>query len=216
VLERTPQLLVLVAQARDDRLEAPCLRPDGTVHPDPPTTGARRTPFVAARLANARTATLGDMPPRQSAGILLFRRSAAGLEVLLAHPGGPFWAHRDAGAWSVPKGEHAATERALEAAEREFEEELGLPVPAGERIPLGTVRQRGGKHVTVWAVEGDLDPEAIVPGTFALEWPRGSGTTREVPEVDRVAWFALPEARERLLVGQRPLLDRLRERVEAA
>jgi predicted NUDIX family NTP pyrophosphohydrolase len=151
---------------------------------------------------------------RRSAGMLVFRRRRrAGLEVLLAHPGGPFWARRDLGAWSLPKGEYPPDEDPVDAARREFLEELGLPAPSGRLLPLGEVRQAGGKVVTAWAVEGDLDPAAIVPGTFELEWPRGSGTTRSFPEVDRVGWFPLVEARERILSGQRELLDRLEARL---
>ena len=148
------------------------------------------------------------MAVKRSAGLLLFRRRSA-LEVLLAHPGGPFWSRRDAGAWSIPKGEYDADEAPLAAARREFLEELGLPAPDGPLIPLGEVRQPSGKLVTAWAVEADLDPTAIVPGTFELEWPRGSGQVQTIPEIDRVAWFPLDEARARLLEGQRPFLDRL-------
>jgi predicted NUDIX family NTP pyrophosphohydrolase len=155
------------------------------------------------------------MPARRSAGLLVFRRGALGLEVLLAHPGGPFWARRDLGAWSLPKGEYQPDEDALDAARREFAEELGIPAPPGRVLPLGEVRQAGGKVVTAWAVEGDLDPEAIVPGTFELEWPRGSGQARTYPEIDRVAWFGLREAQERILAGQRDLLDRLVDRLGA-
>jgi predicted NUDIX family NTP pyrophosphohydrolase len=150
---------------------------------------------------------------RRSAGLLLFRRTDRGLEVLLAHPGGPLWSRRDRGAWSVPKGEYDPTEDALAAARREFSEELGLPPPAGPVFPLGEVRQAGGKVVTAWAVAGDLDPDAIDPGSFQMEWPRGSGRLRSFPEVDRVAWFGLPEAHVRLLAGQRELLDRLADHV---
>ena len=148
------------------------------------------------------------MAVKRSAGLLLFRRRSA-LEVLLAHPGGPFWSRRDAGAWSIPKGEYDADEAPLAAARREFLEELGLAAPDGPLIPLGEVRQPSGKLVTAWAVEADLDPTVIVPGTFELEWPRGSGRIRTIPEIDRVAWFALDEARLRLAEGQRPFLDRL-------
>jgi predicted NUDIX family NTP pyrophosphohydrolase len=150
---------------------------------------------------------------RRSAGLLLFRRTDRGVEVLLAHPGGPLWSRRDRGAWSVPKGEYDPTEDALAAARREFSEELGLPPPAGPMFPLGEVRQAGGKVVTAWAVAGDLDPDAIDPGSFQMEWPRGSGRLRSFPEVDRVAWFGLPEAHVRLLAGQRELLDRLADHV---
>jgi predicted NUDIX family NTP pyrophosphohydrolase len=155
----------------------------------------------------------GKVAGKRSAGLLVFRRSADGVEVLLGHLGGPFWRRRDAGAWSVPKGEYVPPEEPRAAARREFEEELGLPVPAGELVDLGTVRQSGGKVVTVWAVEGDLDPAAVVPGTFQLEWPPGSGTVQEFPELDRVAWFGLVPAAEKLVSGQRTFLDRLAERL---
>ena len=148
------------------------------------------------------------MAVKRSAGLLLFRRRA-GLEVLLAHPGGPFWARRDAGAWSIPKGEYDADEAPLVAARREFPEELGLPAPDGALIPLGEIRQPSGKLIIAWAVEADLDPAAVVPGTFELEWPRGSGRLQTVPEIDRVAWFPLDEARRRIVEGQRPFLDGL-------
>lgn len=150
---------------------------------------------------------------RYSAGILLFRRVAGPIEVLVAHMGGPFWAAKDAAAWSVPKGELDPGEEPLAAARREFAEELGLPVPDGDPIPLGEVRQRGGKVVTVWAVEGDLDPAAVVPGTFETEWPPRSGRRQSFPEVDRVEWCDLDTARDRLVAGQRPFLDRLLERL---
>ncbi|MEU8519853.1 NUDIX domain-containing protein [Streptomyces sp. NPDC048577] len=123
--------------------------------------------------------------------------------------GGPFWAARDAAGWSVPKGEYDSGETAEAATRREFEEELGLPAPEGERIPLGEARQANGKTVTVWAVEGDLDPARIVPGTFTLEWPRGSGVLREFPEIDRIGWFTPEEAASRLVAGQRVFLERL-------
>lgn len=125
--------------------------------------------------------------------------------------GGPFWARKDAGGWSIPKGECEQDEDDLVAARREFQEELGLPVPAGELIELGTVRQSSGKTVVAWAIEGELDPDAMVPGTFSMEWPRGSGTLREFPEIDRAGWFELPAAAEKIVSGQRPLLDRLAE-----
>lgn len=154
------------------------------------------------------------MAGRHSAGILLFRRPAGpggGFEVLLGHMGGPFWARRDAGAWTVVKGEYETGEGALDAARREFTEELGLPVPAGDPVPLGETRQSGGKLVTVWALEGDLDPEQAVFGTFTLEWPRGSGRMREFPELDRAAWLDPAAAREKIVTGQRVFLDRLAE-----
>ncbi|MFD7108042.1 NUDIX domain-containing protein [Streptomyces celluloflavus] len=156
------------------------------------------------------------MAGKRSAGLLLFRGSGAGPEVLLAHMGGPLWARRDAGAWSVPKGEYVPPEEPLAAARREFEEELGLPAPDGPYLPLGDTRQAGGKTVTVWAVAGDLDPARIVPGTFRMEWPRGSGAVRSFPEIDRVAWYAPDQARPRLVTGQRVFLDRLAARLRAA
>ena len=123
--------------------------------------------------------------------------------------GGPFWARKDIGAWSVPKGEHEPDEQPLAAARREFLEELGLPAPEGELIDLGEVRQSSGKVVTAWAVEGDLDPADVVPGTFEMEWPKGSGQLREFPEIDRVAWLDVDAARAKIVAAQRPFLDRL-------
>jgi predicted NUDIX family NTP pyrophosphohydrolase len=145
----------------------------------------------------------------RSAGLLLYRTTPAGLEVLLAHMGGPFWARRDVGAWTIPKGLPEPGEDLEATARREFTEELGLPVPPGELHPLGEVRQTGGKVVTAWALAADLDPDTVVPGTFEMEWPRGSGRMGTFPEVDRVAWFDLAAARERLVTAQRDLLDRL-------
>jgi predicted NUDIX family NTP pyrophosphohydrolase len=148
--------------------------------------------------------------PRTSAGILLHRRGPDGeLQVLAGHMGGPFWARKDAGAWSLPKGEHGPDEDPLAVARREFEEELGTPVPAAELVPLGTVRQSGGKVLTVWAGEGDLDAAAARSNTFALEWPPRSGRVQEFPEIDRAAWLSLEEAREKLVRGQVAYLDRL-------
>jgi predicted NUDIX family NTP pyrophosphohydrolase len=149
----------------------------------------------------------------RSAGILLYRGAGADLEVLIAHMGGPFWARKDAGAWSIPKGECEQGEDEQAAAHREFQEELGLPVPPGTLVALGAAKQSSGKVVTAWALAADLDPAAIVPGTFEMEWPRGSGRTREFPEVDRVAWVDLTQARQKLVGGQRPFLDRLLELV---
>lgn len=151
---------------------------------------------------------------KRSAGLLLFRRQAPpgqGLEVLLGHMGGPFFARRDAGAWTIPKGEYGDGEAAWDAARREFREELGLAPPEGEAVPLGEVRQAGGKVVTAWAVEADLDPAAVVPGTFRMEWPRGSGQEREFPELDRVRWFGLDAARAVIVSAQGGFLDRLTE-----
>jgi predicted NUDIX family NTP pyrophosphohydrolase len=147
--------------------------------------------------------------PRRSAGLLLHRDTGTGIEVLLGHMGGPFWARRDEGAWTVPKGEHPADESPLDAARREFTEELGLPAPDGEVLDLGEVRQSGGKLVTAFAVAGDLDPAAVVPGTFTMEWPPRSGRLQTFPELDRVGWFDLPTARRKLVSAQTAFLDRL-------
>ena len=151
------------------------------------------------------------MAAKRSAGLLVYRTVDGRLEVLLGHMGGPFWARKDAAAWSVPKGEYSDDETPEAAARREFAEELGLPAPGGTLLPLGDVKQSGGKTVTVWAVEGDLSPDDVVPGTFPLEWPPKSGRIQEFPEVDRVAWFDLDTAREKLVKGQRTFLDRLGE-----
>jgi predicted NUDIX family NTP pyrophosphohydrolase len=149
--------------------------------------------------------------PARSAGILLHRLSGDRLEVLLVHPGGPFWARRDAGAWSIPKGELATGEEPLAAARREFAEELGSAPPDGPVRDLGEVRQKGGKLVSAWAIEGDLDPDAITSNTFELEWPPRSGNTIEIPEVDRAQWFGLEQGREKINPAQAALLDRLEQ-----
>ncbi|HTO71170.1 MAG TPA: NUDIX domain-containing protein [Myxococcota bacterium] len=154
------------------------------------------------------------MPKRLSAGLLLFRRSARGLEVLLAHPGGPFFAKKDRGAWSIPKGEPAEGESLLAAAHREFREETGFEAK-GLELPLGQITQKGGKVVHAWAVRGDADPRTLRSNTFMLEWPPGSGKKREFPEVDRVGWFSLDEARKRVKEAQVPLLDALDALVKA-
>ncbi|MFI1003033.1 NUDIX domain-containing protein [Streptomyces galbus] len=151
------------------------------------------------------------MTVRRSAGLLLFRRTADGPQVLLGHMGGPFFARKDAGAWTVPKGEYEPDEPAWDAARREFREELGLEPPDGEAIALGEVRQTNGKLVTAWAVEADLDPAAVVPGTFTMEWPPRSGRLREFPELDRVAWFGLERAHAVIVTAQAAFLDRLAE-----
>ncbi|MET7737235.1 NUDIX domain-containing protein [Streptomyces sp. NPDC005402] len=148
---------------------------------------------------------------RTSAGLLLFRHTGNGLEVLLGHMGGPFFARRDAGAWTVPKGEYEPGEPAWDAARREFQEELGLPPPDGEAVPLGEVRQTNGKVVTVWAINADLDPATVVPGVFTMEWPPKSGRTQEFPELDRVEWFGLDRARAVIVKAQAAFLDRLAE-----
>jgi predicted NUDIX family NTP pyrophosphohydrolase len=147
--------------------------------------------------------------PRTSAGLLLYRRGGAGLEVLIGHMGGPFWARKDDAAWSVPKGEYGPDEEPFDVALREFEEELGSPVPATDFVPLGEVRQSGGKVLTVWAAAGDLDAAAAHSNTFTLEWPPRSGRMEEFPEIDRAAWVTVDEARTKLVRGQVPLLDRL-------
>lgn len=144
---------------------------------------------------------------RESAGILLFRRRLH-LEVFLAHPGGPFWARKDEGAWTIPKGFIEPGEQALAAARREFEEETGVPIK-GDCIPLGSIRMKSGKVVRAWAMEGDADPAAVRSNTVPIEWPPRSGRIREYPEVDRCAWFDLPSARRKIHPSQRPLLDRL-------
>ncbi|WP_328773175.1 NUDIX domain-containing protein [Streptomyces sp. NBC_00286] len=152
-------------------------------------------------------------PSRRSAGLLLFHRTGDGLEVLLGHMGGPFWERRDAGAWTVPKGEYEPDEPAWDAARREFREELGLEPPDGEAVPLGEVRQANGKIVTAWAIEADLDPTTVVPGTFEMEWPRGSGRRQEFPELSRVEWLGLDRARAVIVKAQAEFLDRLEEHV---
>lgn len=152
-----------------------------------------------------------------SAGLLVHRRTAADeVEVLLVHMGGPFWAHKDAGAWSIPKGEYGSDEDPVAAAAREFEEELGMPPPPGRTVPLGTLRQPSGKRITAFTIEGDVDVSAIRSNEFALEWPRGSGIVRSFPEVDRAGWFDLEEARTRLVGGQVPFLDLLAEALHRA
>ena len=142
-----------------------------------------------------------------SAGILMWRRGGGGLEVLLAHFGGPIWAKRDAGAWAIPKGLVEEGEDLEACARREFEEELGA-APEGELVPLGRIRQKGGKWVEAFALEGDFDPEGLASNQYSVEWPPRSGRLRSFPEVDRVAWFALAEAREKILPSQIPILER--------
>lgn len=150
-----------------------------------------------------------DPVMRVSAGVLLYRRRDGRLEVLLAHPGGPFFERRDLGEWSIPKGEPDADEALEAAAQREFQEETGHAVPGGPRLELSTITQKGGKVVHAWAVEGDLDPASARSVTFELEWPPRSGRRASFPEVDRVEWFSLGEARRRIKATQIPLLDRL-------
>jgi predicted NUDIX family NTP pyrophosphohydrolase len=146
--------------------------------------------------------------PKRSAGILMFRRPGRKLELLLVHPGGPFWAKKDRGVWSIPKGEYADGEDPRAVALREFEEETGAR-PDGALLPLGDVTQPGRKVVTTWALEGDFDPNTLTSNAFELEWPPNSGRMRSFPEVDRAAWFSVEEARQRILPGQRDLIERL-------
>ena len=154
--------------------------------------------------------------PKLSAGVLVYRTRDGVVEVLIAHPGGPFWTRKDDGAWSIPKGEYADGDDAWAAAQREFGEELGLPVPAGPRVDFGPLKQPSGKVVTTFAVRGDLDVTDARSNTFELEWPKGSGRMREFPEVDRVAWFPVAQARTKLLKGQRAFLDQLMAQPELA
>jgi len=146
--------------------------------------------------------------PKAAAGILLYRLRQGELEVLLAHPGGPFWARKDAGAWTIPKGELDPDEDPLAAARREFGEETGWD-PAGEFVALRPRKQPGGKVISAWAVEGDYDPRTLRSNTFAMEWPPRSGSTAEFPEIDRADWFTIPQALEKILPGQREFLNEL-------
>jgi predicted NUDIX family NTP pyrophosphohydrolase len=147
--------------------------------------------------------------PKLSAGLLLYRVRDDVVEVLIGHPGGPFWARKDDGAWSIPKGEYTDGEDPWAAAQREFEEEIGLPAPPGPRIAFPPLKQPSGKVVTVFAVRGDLDLADAHSNTFELEWPKGSGRIQTFPEVDRVGWFAVAQAKAKLLKGHRPFLDQL-------
>jgi len=147
---------------------------------------------------------------RRSAGIVLYRSMHGRVEVLLGHMGGPFWARKDTGAWTIPKGEYEPGEDPLAAALREFAEEIGTPVPATEFADLGEVRQSGGKIVRAWAAQGDLDPATAVSNTFEMEWPPGSGKRQTFPELDRVDWFELDAASAKVVVAQRAFVDRLR------
>jgi predicted NUDIX family NTP pyrophosphohydrolase len=144
----------------------------------------------------------------RSAGILLYRRQGAAIEVLLVHPGGPFWRKKDLGAWSIPKGEYAEGEDPVAVARREFEEETGMSV-SGDSVPLGEVMQRGGKRVIAFALEGDLDPERVRSNMFEMEWPPRSGRRQSFPEIDRAEWFAPEQAQEKILPAQRPFIARL-------
>jgi predicted NUDIX family NTP pyrophosphohydrolase len=150
---------------------------------------------------------------KQSAGVLLYRIAEGALEVLLVHPGGPFWAKKDAGAWSIPKGEYLDGEDPLAAALREIEEETGIELGDASFLELGSVKQRGGKVLVAWAASGDFDPATLRSNTFSIEWPPRSGRSQDFPEVDRAEWFGLDAARAKLLAAQVPFLDRLAERV---
>jgi predicted NUDIX family NTP pyrophosphohydrolase len=150
---------------------------------------------------------------KRSAGILLYRYTDGAPEVLLVHPGGPYWARKDAGAWSIPKGEYEDGEDPQSCALREFEEETGVELPPGELPELGSVKQKSGKVVTAWAAEGDLDADAVASNTFTMEWPPRSGRTAEFPEIDRAGWFEIETAREKLVPAQTEFLDRLLERL---
>ena len=143
----------------------------------------------------------------------MYRLRESEVEVFLVHPGGPFWAKKDLGAWSIPKGEYTADEEPLAAARREFAEETGFE-PSGEFVALGTIRQAGGKLVSVWAVQGDCDPGQIRSNLCMIEWPPRSGRKIEIPEVDRAGWFGLDEAREKILKSQAPVIDLLAERIK--
>lgn len=148
-----------------------------------------------------------------SAGILLYRGEGASLELLLVHPGGPFWAKKDRGAWSIPKGQYEPGEDPLVVAGREFEEELGVPPPQGARLNLGELRQPSRKIITAFALRGDFDPSNLKSNRFDLEWPPKTGRMQSFPEVDRAGWFALREARDKIQPGQGPFIDRLLEKL---
>jgi predicted NUDIX family NTP pyrophosphohydrolase len=150
---------------------------------------------------------------KRSAGILLYRGTEPALELLLVHPGGPFWAKKDKGAWSIPKGEYDESEDPLAVARREFAEELGSPPPRGNFVPLGELVQPSRKRITAFALRGDFDPRTLKSNLFELEWPRGSGHRRSFPEVDRAAWFSPAAARKKIQSGQAPFIDRLLERL---
>ncbi|AZO70713.1 MAG: NUDIX domain-containing protein [Mesorhizobium sp.] len=152
--------------------------------------------------------------PQRSAGLLIYRRTAGVMEFLLVHPGGPFWARKDEGAWSIPKGLIDDNEDELEAARREAEEELGVAID-GDFQPVGSYKQPGGKIVIAWSVEADIDADAVRSNMFTMEWPPRSGAKKEFPEVDKAGWFSLPEAGQKILKGQRPILDDFLERRSA-
>jgi predicted NUDIX family NTP pyrophosphohydrolase len=171
---------------------------------DRPPVGASRY-----RWTPATRGRLGVEMPKLSAGLLLYRVREGAVEVLLVHPGGPFWAKKDLGAWTIPKGEYEQGQDPLAAALREFEEETGQQPPRERLLELGSIRQRSGKILTAWAAAGDLDPAAVTSNTFSMEWPPRSGVQREFPEVDRAGWFDPDLARDKLLAAQAELVDRL-------
>jgi predicted NUDIX family NTP pyrophosphohydrolase len=150
---------------------------------------------------------------KRSAGLLLYRLRDGRLEVFIAHMGGPFWANKDEGAWSIVKGEYDDGDDAFAAARREFLEETGSDPPAGETVELGEVKQSSGKRIVAWAIESDFDASSVRSNTFTLEWPRGSGRLREFPEIDRAGWFDTETARQKLVKGQRPFVELLERRV---
>lgn len=150
---------------------------------------------------------------KQSAGFLLFRKVAAHIEVLLVHPGGPYWARKDKGAWSIPKGEFEEDEDPLEAARREFREETGF-APSGEILPLAPLRQSNGKVIHAWAINEDFDPAKLQSNTFFLEWPPKSGRQKQFPEIDRAAWFSMEAAAQKILKGQAPFLIQLQKMLD--
>ena len=152
--------------------------------------------------------------PKQAAGILLYRRGRSGIEVLLAHPGGPLWARKDLGSWTMPKGQFVEGELPLDAAKREFEEEMGT-APSGVFQPLGTLKQPSGKIIHAWAAESDFDATTVKSNLFMMEWPPKSGRNGEFPEVDRAAWISIEEARHKIIKGQAPFLERLLAVVKA-
>jgi predicted NUDIX family NTP pyrophosphohydrolase len=153
--------------------------------------------------------------PKRSAGILMYRETGSTRELLLVHPGGPFWAKKDEGAWSIPKGEYEPDEDPLAAAKREFAEELGSAPPEGDYLDLGEVVQPSRKRLVVFAIEGDFDPATLTSNLFEMEWPPKSGQMQYLPEVDRAQWFAHEDARKKILPGQQPFIDRLLQRLGA-
>lgn len=150
---------------------------------------------------------------KQSAGLLLYKKTTKGIEVLIGHPGGPFWVKKDKGAWSIPKGEFQEGEEPLAAAYREFAEEMGITPPEGDTLELGSAKQSSGKVVYAWAIEADFDTKQVKSNTVSIEWPPKSGQTQEFPEIDKARWFNLATAREKLVKGQVPLLETLAEKL---